>query len=215
MGILKRIWNWLCSLFGGRKKDEITEFERCVSQMQEVLRNMKAQTEAVLAAQDKRKRERIQCEEQIARMERYAEKAAAGGDDRNARIFLEKKEALLRQLDEFTKQSEAAAGYTYQAQNLYRKAESQLNEITARKDAVKAKMAAAQLQEAMNQLESGRLGGSLDAQAAEAQAALDKAEALAELESRTGDSDMEALMRKYDEEEGAGTETSKDAVSQA
>lgn len=203
MGILKRIWNWLCSLFGGRRKEKDTaaDYERCVSRMQEALRNMKAQTEAVIAAQEKRKREIAQCRDQIARMERYAQKAAAEGNDRDAGFFLEKKDALNKQLDELSRQSEAAASYTSQAEALYRRAESQLNDITARKDAVKAKLAAAELLESMNSLENGGLDDSLKQQAAKAQAAIDKAEALAELESRSAGSDLDALMSKYDQAE--------------
>lgn len=206
MGIFKRIWNWLCSLFRGRKKDSMSDFERYVREMQEALGNMKTQTEAVLAAQEKRKREIAQCEAEIAKMNRYAEKAVGEGNDRDARFFLEKKAGLECRLAELTKQLQSAAGYTSQAEALQRRAENQLNEITARKDAVKARIAAAELMESMNRLEHGELGDAMEAQAAEAQAALDKAEALAELEGRTGGSELEALMSKYDQEEGADGE---------
>ena len=200
MGIFKRIWNWLCSLFGGGKKKEAAELERCVRTMQEALGNMKAQTEAVVAAQEKRRREIARCEEEIAKMGRYAEKAVREDRDSEARFFLEKKAGLEKRLAGLTKQRDMAAGYTSQAERLYQKAESQLHEITARKDAVKAKMAAAELAEAMNRLNSGQAGSSLLSMEADAQAALDKAEAIAELEGRGADCDLQALMSKYDEE---------------
>lgn len=66
-------------LFGGKKKDETDQLDRYVRQIQEALLNMKAQTEAVLAAQDKRKREIAQCEDQIAKMERYGRQGGIGG----------------------------------------------------------------------------------------------------------------------------------------
>ena len=113
MGIFKRIWNWLCSLFGGGKKKEAAELERCVRTMQEALGNMKAQTEAVVAAQEKRRREIARCEEEIAKMGRYAEKAVREDRDSEARFFLEKKAGLEKRLAGLTKQRDMAAGYTY------------------------------------------------------------------------------------------------------
>ena len=122
MGIFKRIWNWLCSLFGGGKKKEAAELERCVRTMQEALGNMKAQTEAVVAAQEKRRREIARCEEEIAKMGRYAEKAVREDRDSEARFFLEKKAGLEKRLAGLTKQRDMAAGYTSQAERLYQKA---------------------------------------------------------------------------------------------
>ncbi len=200
MGIFRRIWNWLRSLFGGKKKDETDQLDRYVRQIQEALLNMKAQTEAVLAAQDKRKREIAQCEDQIAKMERYAAKAVSGDQDKDARFFLDKKAALQKQLEELQKQEKAAQSYASQAEKLYDKASAQLNDSTARRDAVKAKLAAAELSQAMNSLGDG----SLRENEQKAQAALDRAEAMAELEGRGKDNDLSELMSKYDQAENSG-----------
>lgn len=199
MGIFRRIWNWLKSLFGGRK-NESAELDRYVRQMQEGLRNMKAQTEAIAAAQEKRRREILQCEEEMDKMSRYAQKAVAENRESDARFFLEKKAALAKRRDELTGQRDAAANYTSQAERLCSQAGRQLEEITARKDAVKAKMAAAQLMESMNHLADNR-NGSLSAMEENTQAALDRAEAMAELEGRTEDRDLAELMSRYDEED--------------
>ena len=161
---------------------------------------MKAQTEAVLAAQDKRKREIAQCEDQIAKMERYAAKAVSGDQDKDARFFLDKKAALQKQLEELQKQEKAAQSYASQAEKLDDKASAQLNDITARRDAVKAKLAAAELSQAMNSLGDG----SLRENEQKAQAALDRAEAMAELEGRGKDNDLSELMSKYDQAENSG-----------
>lgn len=201
MGILKRIWNWLCSLFGGGRKKEAAELNRYVSKMQEDLRSMKAQTEAVMAAQEKRKREIAECEGAIAKMNRYAEKAVRENRDSEARFFLEKKASLEKQLDSLVRQRDQAAGYTAQAERLYQKAENQLNEITARRDALQAKLAAAELAESMTRLNNIQASGSLASMEADAQAALDKAEAIAELEGRNADQELADLMNKYDQEE--------------
>ena len=204
MGIFKRLWNWLCSLFGGRKRETV-DLDRYVNEMQEALRNMKAQTEAVMAAQDKRRRELAQCQEEIAKMTRYAEKAASQGDEKNARFYLEKKVVLERQLADLEKKTEAAAGYTAQAEELYQKTQSQLEEITSRRDALRAKQAAADLAQSVSELEGSAWNQTLQAKTQEAQRALDKAEALAELEERAVDSDLTALMRKYDQAEESET----------
>lgn len=208
MGIFKRIWNWLRSLFGGKGRREAAELDRCVRTMQEALLSMKAQTEAVLAAQDKRKREITRCEEELAKMGRYAEKALKEDREEDARFFLEKKASLEKQLADLRSRQAQAAGYTSQAERLYQKAQSQLNEVTARKDAVRAKLAAAELTESLNRLNDGALA----AGEAQAQAALDRAEAMAELEGRTADRELEALMSKYDEEKPEETAAQRTAA---
>ncbi len=195
MKLLRRIWNWIRSLFGGKHREQ-AQFEASVRQMEEALRSMKAQTEAARAAQDKRRREEEECRDEAAKMERYAQKAVAEGRDSDARFFLEKRDAAQKRLAEMTRLSSQVASYTSQADDLCRKAEAQLAELEARKDAVEAKMAAAKLQESMNQLGNG----TLESMDAEAQAAVDKAEAMAELEGRGKDRELDELMRKYDQE---------------
>lgn len=199
MWIFRRIWEWIRSLFGGKKKDEFAEFERCVGAMQEALRNMKAKTEAILAEQDKRNREIAQCRSDIDKMTRYAEKAQQNGSA-DAAYFLDKRDNLLRRLNELEQAAETAAGYTDQAETLYDQAEKELQELTARKDAVKAKVMAARLQESMNALENGQAAESMRAKAQEIQRAADKAEAMAELEGRSHGSELDELMKKYDQE---------------
>ena len=204
MGIFKRIWNWICSLFGAQKSEK-ADVDQYIREMQEMLRNMKAQTEAVIVAQDKKNRELAQCREQIIKMVRYAEKALHQNDEAGARFFLEKKAVLDRRLADLEQQVAAAADYTAQAEVLQQKAEAQLAEIMARRDGVKAKLAAAELAGSMSELESSTWNQTLQAKAEEAQLALDKAEALAELEERAADGDLAALMRKYDQTEETGS----------
>lgn len=201
MSIFKRIWEWIRSLFGGKKKNEFAEFERYANAMQEALRNMKAKTEAVLAEQDKRKREIAQCRSDIDKMTRYAEKAEkSGGSD--AAYFLEKRDALSKRLSELEQAAEAASGYTAQAEALYGKTEQELLELTARKDTIKAKVMAAELQESINALENGQEAEAMRTKAEEVQKAADKAAALAELEGRSHGSELDELIKKYDQEAG-------------
>ncbi len=201
--LLKRFWNWLCSLFGGRGRREKKEFEQSVSKMQEELQNMKVQTEAVTAAQEKRKRQEAELREEISKMTRYTQKALNEGRDSDAAFFKDKKESLEKQLDQLLAQSGQAADYTAQAERLYRQAESELNEITARRDAVAAKMAAADLMQSMNDLNNSAGSAAMNKADDDAQRALDKAEAMAELDGRRQEADLQELMKKYDRE-GSG-----------
>ena len=175
---------------------------------------MKAQTEAIAAAQEKRRREIWQCEEEMDKMSRYANKAVAENRESDARFFLEKKAALAKRRDEISRQQNAAADYTSQAERLCSQAGRQLEEITARKDAVKAKMAAAHLMESIHHLTDSGAAGSMSAMEDTAQAALDRAEAMAELEGRTKDRDLEELMSRYDEEDGASFAQDTDGKQQ-
>lgn len=199
MSIFRRIWEWIRSLFGGKKKNEFAEFERYVKSVQEALRSMKAKTEAVLVEQDRRNREIAQCRSDIDKMSRYAEKAQQKGSA-DAAYFLDKRDSLIRRLNELEQASEAAAGYTNQAEALYEQAERELQELAARKDTIQAKVMAAELQESIHALENGQAAEAMRARAQEAQRAADKAEAMAELDGRSSHgSELDELMKKYDQ----------------
>ena len=58
------------------------------------MRKVKAETAAVMATEAKAKRELAECQDEIAKMQRYAEKALTAGSESDARRFLEKKGEL-------------------------------------------------------------------------------------------------------------------------
>ena len=144
------------------------------------LGKVKAETAAVMAAETKAKRELDECTDGIAKMQRYAEKALMAGNDNDARQFLEKKAQLVKQQEN----------------------------LQAKRDAVKAKVAVAKTQEKMNKMGSS-ISGAGEAMAAfdrmeeKANRMLDEANAMSQLNAR-GDS-IEDLAKKYDMDESSSS----------
>ena len=58
------------------------------------LGKVKAETAAIMAEETKSKRDLDECDAEIAKMQDYAQKAVAAGNDDDARKFLEKKAQL-------------------------------------------------------------------------------------------------------------------------
>lgn len=189
MTILKRIWNWIRSLFSGKKQDEAKDLDRQVEKTWEMLRNMKAKTEAVLVEQEKRKREISQCKAELDKMNLYAEKAGEGSQD--AICFQEKAEKLGKRLQELEQAEKLSGVYVTKATELYDSTRQRLQEVAEKRDVIQANSLSASLSESLRDLERQA----------------DKAEALAELDQGvTGhSSEMEQLMAKYDEQKQSET----------
>lgn len=75
---------------------------------EEQYRNQKAQTEAQKAILLKKKRQILECQEQIQRMDRYAERAVIEGQEEKAYRYLEQKQIWQERLVEMMQ----AAGIT-------------------------------------------------------------------------------------------------------
>lgn len=71
-----------------KHKDKTIDTSR---QVEQILRNQKAQDDALRASRDQKMRQIAQCQDQISRMDQYAETAMVRGDERMARFYLEKK----------------------------------------------------------------------------------------------------------------------------
>ena len=71
--------------------DKIIDTSRQGRKVEQELRNIKAQEDALRAARDKKLRQITQCQDQILRMDQYAETAMIRGDEKMARFYLEKK----------------------------------------------------------------------------------------------------------------------------
>lgn len=165
------------------------------------LGKVKAETAAVMAAETKAKRELAECDEEIAKMQKYAEKALLAGNEGDARQFLEKKAQLTKKRETLTQAYDLAAANAAQMRQMHDKLVKDMENLQARRDAVKAKMAVAKTQEKMNKMGSS-ISGAGDAMAAfdrmeeKANQMLDEANALTEL-NKAGDS-IEDLAKKYE-----------------
>lgn len=87
---------------------------------------------------------------EITKLQRYAEKSAADGNEAGARAFLEKKAAHSEKFQQLQTAYEVAASNASQLKQLQDKLVSDIGELEARRTALKGKLAVVQAQERLN-----------------------------------------------------------------
>jgi len=161
-----------------------------------------------MAAETKAKRELDECGEEIAKMQKYAEKALMAGNEGDARKFLEKKGQLTEKQTGLKQSYDLAAANASKMKEMHDKLVKDMDNLKAKRDAIKAKVAVAKTQEKLNKMGSS-ISGAGDAMAAfdrmeeKADRMLDEANALSELNS--GADSVDELAAKYDDDEGASS----------
>ncbi|WP_276736523.1 PspA/IM30 family protein [Bacillus sp. (in: firmicutes)] len=166
------------------------------------LSKVKAETAAVMAEEQRTKRECHECQADMEKMESYAMKALQAGNEGDARKFLERKTSLESKLSELQTANQIAAANAAQMRKMHDKLVSDIGELEARKNMIKAKWAVAKTQERMNKLGSSVSSTSQSMSAFgrmedKVNQALDQANAMAELNSVPQD-DIADLTAKYD-----------------
>lgn len=171
--------------------------------MESDLGKVKSETAAVMAEETRCKRQLDECTAEIAKYQQYAEKAVVAGNDEDARQFLAKKSQLTTQQANLQQAYEVASANAAKMRQMHDKLSKDIADLNARKDSIKAKIAAAKTQEKMNKLNASVSGvkGSMsafDRMEAKADSMLDKANAMADLNSSLEESSVEDLASKYD-----------------
>ncbi|MCY7919247.1 PspA/IM30 family protein [Bacillus vallismortis] len=166
------------------------------------LSKVKAETAAVMAEEQRTKRECHECQADMEKMESYAMKALQAGNEGDARTFLERKTSLESRLSELQTANQMAAANAAQMRKMHDKLVSDIGELEARKKMIKAKWAVAKTQERMNKLGASASSTSQSMSAFgrmedKVNQALDQANAMAELNSAPQD-DIADLAAKYD-----------------
>lgn len=204
MGILTRFKDIMASNINALL-DKCEDPEKMIDQymrnLESDLGKVKAETASVMAEETRAKRELDECTEQINKMQSYAEKALTAGNEADARSFLEKKQQLVTTQTALQQAYNVAADNASKMRQMHDKLVSDINELNAKRDALKAKLAVAKTQEKMNKMSSkiGNAGSSISdfgKLEAKIDKRLDEANAMAEL-NQTGDS-VDELAAKYD-----------------
>ncbi len=167
------------------------------------LGKVKAETASVMADEKRAKRELDECLEETEKMQKYAEKALLAGNESDARTFLEKKQSLAAKQGVLQQSYDLAKGNAAKMRQMHDKLVSDLNDLNARRDAIKAKVKVAKAQERMNRIGASAEGAvenlsAFDRMEAKANKMLDEANAMAELNQSPQESDIDSLMDKYD-----------------
>ena len=152
----------------------------------------------------KRQRALDDCDADIAKMQNYAEKALLAGNEADAMKFLEKKNQLSTKRTSLQQSYDMAAGNAAKMKEMHDKLTKDIMDLNARKDAIKAKVQVAKTQEKMNKMmgsvtDTAGTISAFDRMEAKADAMLDKANAMAELNA-SGKDETDDLMSKYDAE---------------
>lgn len=204
MGILTRFKDIMESNINAlldKAEDPEKMIEQCLRNLNNDLGKVKAETASVMAEATRAKRELDECDKDIKEMEAYAMKAVKAGDDAAARKFLEKKATLSSKRESLAQAEELARTNADKMRAMHDKLTNEINELESRKAAIKAKMQIAKTQEKVNKMGSSIAGannsiGAFERMEKKANAMLDKANAMAELNTPTEDS-IESLMDKY------------------
>lgn len=122
-------------------------------------------------------------------------KALEAGNEGDARKFLERKASLESKLSELQMTFQSASSNASQMRKMHDKLVSDIGELEARKNMMKAKWSVAKTQERMNKLGTSVSGANQSVSALNR--AHDQANAMAELNSATSDG-IEDLTAKYD-----------------
>lgn len=209
MGIISRFKDIMSANINAlldKAEDPEKMIDQYLRNIESDLGKVKAETAAVMAEETRCKRVLDECNADIAKYQSYAEKAVVAGNDDDARQFLAKKAQLEQQKVSLQQSYDVASANAAKMKQMHDKLAKDIADLNARKDSIKAKVAAAKTQEKLNKLGASVDGvkGSMsafDRMEAKADNMLDKANAMAELNTSSEDADVANLAAKYDSAE--------------
>ena len=175
------------------------------------LGKVKAETASIMAQEKKSKRELDECNQEVAKMQKYAEKALISGNDGDARIFLEKKNELTKKQETLQQSYDISAENAKKMREMHDKLVKDIAQLNTRRDELKAKLAVAKTQERLNKIGSSINGAkgnlsAFDKMEDKINKQLDEANAMAELNSSKSNDSIEDLMSKYDDNSNSNPE---------
>ena len=209
-GILKRFKDIMSANINAlldKAEDPEKMIDQYLRDMESDLGKVKAETASIMAEAEKAKRELKECDAEIEKMQKYAEKALLAGEEDDARKFLEKKAELSK--DRVIKQQmvDTTSTSAEQMRAMHDKLTSDIATLNERKASIKAKVAAAKTQERINELNEsiGNINvtdgmGAFDRMEEKANQMLDQANARADLNNKSDAAKtVDELAQKYDQ----------------
>lgn len=206
MGIISRFKDIMSANINAlldKAEDPEKMIDQYLRDMESDLGKVKAETAAVMAEETRCKRQLDECTAEMDKYQKYAEKAVLAGNDEDAKQFLAKKAQLATQQANLQQAYDVASANATKMRQMHDKLCKDIAELNSRKDSIKAKIAAAKAQEKINKLGASVEGvkGSMsafDRMEAKADNMLDKANAMADLNSSAEDNSLDDLAAKYD-----------------
>jgi phage shock protein A len=205
MGILSRFKDIMSSNINAlldKAEDPEKMIDQCLRNLNSDLGKVKSETAAIMAEEQHAKRELDECNEEIARMQTYAVKALEANNEADAKKFLEQKASLNSKVTGLQQAFTMAHNNATNMREMHDKLVGDINELESRKDMIKGKLAVAKTQERINKMTSSVTSAnnsisSFNKYEDLANKAIDKANAMAELNKSTSDNSIEDLEAKY------------------
>lgn len=184
-----------------KAEDPEKMIDQMVRNLQSDLGKIKSETATVMAEESRLTREVNELKSEAEKMLTYAKRALQAGSDTDAKLFLEKKNSIQSKISEVEGRLLVAKQNSQNMKAMHDKLNSQVSDLNARKNEIKAKIQQAKLQEKINNMTSSTTGAAsiskFDDIEAKANAMLDKANAMNELNGFSNGG-IEDLMAKYD-----------------
>lgn len=169
------------------------------------LGQVKAETAAVHSDESRAKRALDECNAEIKKLQRYAEKSAESGDEDKARGFLEKKAEQAEKRNELQAAYDRASAKAKMMKHMHEKLVADMGQLESRHTELKGRMAAANRQQQANERNASAANASAALKAMEDKAnqALNEAEALAELRAGAQEDDLDVLIAQLEQQMNA------------
>lgn len=185
-----------------KAEDPEKMIDQCLRNLNNDFGKVKSETAAIMAEEQRAKRELDEAASDMEKYQNYAVKAIQAGNDADAKKFLEKKAALAGRCQELQNSYDLAASNAAHMRQMHDKLAADIGELEARKKTIQGKMAVAKTQERLNQINTSLDGANRSISAFErmeekADAALDRANAMAALNEKPCD-EISRLKAKYD-----------------
>lgn len=220
MGVLQRFKDIMEANINAildKAEDPEKMIDQTLRNLQTDLAKVKEETAAVMADETRCKRELDECNAQVAKMQAYAEKALLAGNEGDAMKFLQEKNTLSIKQQGLQQSYDVASANAMKMRQMHDKLANDINELNARKDAIKAKIKVAKTQERINSLnsslsDSANSISAFERMEAKANSMLDKANAMSELNNSVAESGVDTLAAKYDAAQDATVKDQLEAL---
>lgn len=216
MGILSRFRDIMASNINAileKSEDPEKTIDEFMRKVNIDLGQVKAETASVLVDERRAKRALDECNEEIAKLQRYAEKSVEAGNDAEARKFLEKKEPLAAKAVQLQASYDAAAANAANMKQMQDKLVSDISRLEDRRVQLKGRMAAAKAQQRLNEAASplgSRDESVFDAMEEKVNNAYNEAMAIAELRGEKKEN-IDELFAEFEKNTNTKTNANMDA----
>ncbi|WP_181458554.1 PspA/IM30 family protein [Paenibacillus pabuli] len=208
MGILSRFRDVMKANMNhvlARAQDPEKTVNEYMQSLSSDLGQVKAETAAVLSDESRAKRALDECNAEIKKLQRYAEKSAESGDEDKARSFLEKKAEQTVKRNQLQAAYDRASAKAKMMKHMHEKLVADMGQLEARHADLKGRMAAANRQQQANErnASAANANAALKAMEDKANQALNEAEALAELRAGAQEDDLDVLIAQLEQQMNA------------